>query len=168
MPEQDKALSLSLTYLDAIQKRLNIGNQPGTMRPQFLRLLSPQAINRLQDDLTSILSGSPSQDAISATCAFGEKHIQMVGYGLADELDRLVKLGFLCGERVVLWDILSSRLLKSGIGSPASKATFKQAVTSLVALRPVVEQGGRGDFATPDVMERCSRIGRCRPTQARQ
>ena len=107
----DSATALTLAYLGAIESRLGVQweapNTPICRPEQF----DANARKALKADLEDILKGTPSDKAISATKEFGQSHIQTVGFGLAPDFDQFVKLGFLYGERVVLWDFLADRLL---------------------------------------------------------
>lgn len=136
---QDAARALTLAYLQAIENRLSI-----TWTPQNQPICVPDridntALRSLKDELDALLLRDPGRQAIDATRVYGMDHIQTVGFGLAPDFDQFIKLGFLYGDRVVLWDFLSNRLLleKSGI----SNLTIAKTACELLLLKPAVERG---------------------------
>ena len=135
----DSATALTLAYLGAIESRLGVQweapNTPICRPEQF----DANARKALKADLEDILKGTPSDKAISATKEFGQSHIQTVGFGLAPDFDQFVKLGFLYGERVVLWDFLADRLLVEK--RKMSNSQIAQTACELLLLKPAVERG---------------------------
>ena len=89
--------------------------------------------------MDSILKGETAKNALEATRQFGITRIQTVGFGLAHDFDQLVKLGFLYGDRVVLWDFFANRLLVEA--SDISPEILAQNACELLMLKPAVERG---------------------------
>ena len=139
MPIQDKAIELSLKYLSIIETRLGITWNEQDQPVCIIDWISSENIQDLRDDLDLLLGGTLSLEARKTSSEYGNGHIQTVGFGHASNFDQFVKLGFLYGERVVLWDVISSRLL---VGPHPSKNILAQTVCKLLALRPVIERGG--------------------------
>jgi len=136
---QDSATILTLNYLSAIESRLGITweapNRPVCLPDQF----NSAGLTSLRTDLDGMLKGNLADKARNDTRVYGKDHIQTVGFGLAPDFDQFIKLGFLYGDRVVLWDFLSNRLLleKSKISNLALANTACQ----LLMLKPAVERG---------------------------
>ncbi len=137
--KQDSATILSLNYLSAIESRLGISwgvnNQPICLPDH----LDAAALKGLKADLDDILKGVSASNARNATEEYGRDHIQTVGFGLAPDFDQFVKLGFLYGERVVLWDFLSNRLLLEK--SKITNLTLAKTACDILMLKPAVERG---------------------------
>jgi hypothetical protein len=136
---QDAATALTVAYLQAIENRFSISwaaqNQPVCIPDR----IDTNALRSLKEDLDALLLKDQGRKAIDATRAYGPNRIQTVGFGLTPDFDQFIKLGFLYGDRVVLWDFLSNRLLleKSGI----SNLTIAKTACELLLLRPAVERG---------------------------
>lgn len=142
MPNHDKATTLSLNYLQAIENRLNITWNAQSQPVCVIDRIDDASIDSLRDELGDLLSGTSSDDARQAAAKYGGEHIQTVGFGQASDFDQFVKLGFLCGERVVLWDVIGSRILVEKDATPRLKSVLASAACGLLLLRPVVERGG--------------------------
>jgi hypothetical protein len=142
MSIMDHATSLSLEYLRAVENRLALfWDKQG--EPVFLpEHITRQSLFALRYDLHDLLTGSPRDAALRSTQEFGENHVQTVGFGLAPDFDLFVKLGFLCGQRLVLWDMVGSRLLVHEEFTPDQVIGIGAAACNLLLLRPVIEQGG--------------------------
>jgi hypothetical protein len=136
---QDCATVLTLNYLSAVESRLCITwaapNQPICLPDQF----DDGALKSLKTDLDDMLKGNLADRARNATQKYGKDHIQTVGFGLAPDFDQFIKLGFLYGDRVVLWDFLSNRLLLENSG--ISNLDLANTACKLLMLKPAVERG---------------------------
>lgn len=107
---QDGAVALSLKYFQILEERLGIfweASIPICLPDN----VSPAAISGLAADLAALLKGPDAIRAVESTKRLGSDCVQTVGFGIAREFDQFVKLGFLYGDRVILWDVISSRLL---------------------------------------------------------
>jgi hypothetical protein len=142
MTTRDKATELSLKYLRIVEKCLNITWNDEECPVCILEWISNEAIDKLRKQLATLLSGTLSEKARQDSINYSKNHIQTVGFGLASDFDSFVKLGFIYGERVVLWDVISSRLLVEKSITPRLKSILAQTACNLLLLRPVVEQGG--------------------------
>ena len=136
---QDSATILSLNYLAAIESRLGITWEANDTPVCVPDGFDASATKNLKAELDGILKGEPPRKALNATREYGKQYIQTVGFGLAADFDQFVKLGFLYGDRVVLWDFLSDRLLSEK--SKISKMTLAQTACELLLLKPAVERG---------------------------
>ena len=168
----DTATRASLDYLTVLERRLRI---TWTARgdPVFVPdRVPPVLVSALRTELHDLLTGSISEASIDATRKFGENRVQTVGFGVARDFDRFVKLGFLYGERLVLWDLIGSRLLqKKGIAGDELLAVGI-AACNLLLLRAVVEDGGAVILPPPPMWSEFARLvaddlkGRTRTTSA--
>ena len=142
MNYHDKATLLTLQYLVAIENNLKITwndqGQPICITDWF----DKESIQLLRKELDGLLNGKLGEEARQATVEYGKEHIQTVGFGHASDFDKFVKLGFIYGERVVLWDVILSRLLIEETVTPRLKTLLAQTACNLLLLKPVVERGG--------------------------
>jgi hypothetical protein len=138
----DAAISFSLAYLEVLESTLEISwtaaGDPICV-PEYI--LDTQLI-RLKTELEELLRSSSSIEARAAAAAFGAENIQTVPFGHVSDFDVTVKIGFLYGDRVVLWDIIASRLLAQIQLSARGKNVISQTVCNLLLLKPVVARGG--------------------------
>jgi hypothetical protein len=135
----DSPTILTLDYFSAIERRLGISweaqNRPICIPDRF----DATALKSLKAELDDILKGDLADKARNATNEYSKEHIQTVGFGLAPDFDQFIKLGFLYGDRVVLWDFLSNRLLLDE--GRISKLTLAKTACELLLLKPAVERG---------------------------
>ena len=142
MNTDDAATQLSLDYLRAIESRLSIFWNEKAEPICIHERVSSQSLYRLRYELHDLLSNSTRDAALQATIEFSKNRIQTVGFGLAPDFDEFVKLGFLCGQRLVLWDLIGSRLLIHREFTPDQVSSISAAACNLLLLRPIVEKGG--------------------------
>ena len=141
-PTHDPAVNFTVAYLELIERALDI-----TYNAQGEPVCVPDGITfdalaSLAVELDQLLRGDDARAAINACKHFGEEHIQSVGFGHVSDFDAFVKVGFLYSERVVLWDILSSRIIPPGGVRESSRGVIADIVCNLLLLRAVVEKGG--------------------------
>lgn len=138
----DAAIAATLSYLDLLKRHLKIVfNRQG--EPVCVHEdITAEDVKLLKGDLLKLLTGEVGKRAIETSKIYGSDHIQSVGFGHADSLDAMVKLGLLCGERVVLWDVLSARILISSDRPGFSVDLLVEVACNLLLLRPIVEFGG--------------------------
>jgi len=138
----DPAVALTLCYLQSLERHLKIvfnsQGEPVCVHDE----VSASDIALLKTELRDLMNGEAGTKAIEASKKFGHNHIQSIGFGHADSLDALGKLGLLCGERVVLWDILSCRTLVLSERSNFSVDGIAAIACNLLLLRQVVQSGG--------------------------
>jgi hypothetical protein len=142
MIDKDDAQKLSLDYLDALENRLTIEWADSRHPICTPHRVADSSLHSLRAELDDLLTGSPGHNALDSARDFSEFSIQTVGFGPVSDFDAFVKLGFFYGERVVLWDLIGSRLLPHKVFTNDQKTTIGQAATNLILLRPVVERGG--------------------------
>lgn len=138
----DKATEFTLKYLDILEGRVNISWSEQHQPVCIVDNIKRQDIQDLSDDLDALLRGQLSEEARHATVAYGKDHIQTIGFGHASNFDQFIKLGFLYGERLVLWDVIGCRLITESDATPKRKNLLAQAACNLLLLRPVAENGG--------------------------
>lgn len=142
MPEQDYAVEFSLRYLGAIENHLKITWNEREQPVCVIDWIDDSTIDNLRRELRDLINGALAVQAREYTAKYGTKHIQTVGFGHASNFSEFVKLGFIYGERVVLWDVIGSRLLAKPNISPRLKCILAETACNLLLLRPVIEQGG--------------------------
>ncbi len=138
---QDHAVKMTLSYLQILEDRLGISWNRNQKPQVVVGAIKQESIEALRADLEHLFEKANSQSAIEATKKFGARHIQTVGFGAIEDFDTLVKIGFLLGERVVLWDIVFSRLLNGPSSTPVHVGVLAQVACNLLLLRPIVELG---------------------------
>jgi hypothetical protein len=129
---------LTIRYIELVQERLNIVTPP--LGPPLFDTANDKTLEALGEDLRDLLRES-GKGAIDFVRAEGSRGVlQTVAYGAFDDLDLATKIGFLLGERVVLWDILASRLLDDRNGT-YNVDLIGAVANSLVALSPLARKG---------------------------
>ena len=138
----DAAVDFTLCYLQLLERHLKIVFNNQAEPVCVYDDISANDIALLKSELRDLLNGEAGCRAIDSSKRFGSTHIQSVGFGHADNLDAMVKVGLLCGERVVLWDIVSSRTLVSSERADFSVGVLAEIACNLLLLRPIVLSGG--------------------------
>ncbi|HRK16765.1 MAG TPA: hypothetical protein PK490_20960, partial [Prosthecobacter sp.] len=110
----DGATQFTKAYLNLLRGKLGINVTDQGMPQVVVDHIASDSIEALRVEMDALVKGKIGENAISASKSFGKKQIQTVGFGIAPSLDRLVKMGMLMGDRVVLWDVISSRLFQAG------------------------------------------------------
>ena len=131
----DAATKLTLDYLSILERRLAISWESGKQPIYIIDKITDGQLTLLRKDLNDLLSGTSGEAARAATEQYGTDHIQTVGFGLSFDFDQFVKLGFLYGDRVVLWDIIYNRFLAEDKPTPPSKGAIGQAACNLLLLQ---------------------------------
>lgn len=110
---KDRATELSLNYLTAIKERLYIERNEIGQPIFFPGRVNKFSLERLRNEIDDIYNSTLFGNALTDTAAFTkeQKQVQTVGYGLVSDFQKLIKLGFLLGDRVVIWDLIFSRVL---------------------------------------------------------
>ncbi len=142
MSEHDDAVAFSLRYLDTIENHLHITWNEQEQPVCVIDRIDDASIDSLRQALDDLLGGPLAAQAREQTAKYGKQHVQTVGFGHASNFSEFVKLGFIYGERVVLWDVLASRMLVKGNTAPRLRSVLAETACNLLLLRPVVEQGG--------------------------
>ncbi len=138
----DAATSLSLDYLAAIEHRLSISWDKYD-QPVFLPdRVDPQHVYALRYDLNDLMGENSCTAALDATREYGQRRIQTVGFGLVKNFDQFVKLGLVYGERLILWDVIGSRLVRYSTLNQDQIFNIGAIACNLLLLRNIVEEGG--------------------------
>ncbi|VVP50168.1 hypothetical protein PS874_05185 [Pseudomonas fluorescens] len=150
MKDHDSAIAFTLAYLKLLELHLKVTWSDAGIPHCVTDWITDESITHLRADLAKLMTGDLERAARQATAAYGLGHIQTVGFGLAPDFDQFVKLGLIYGERVVLWDMLYSRVLAGG-SYLRRKGLIAQIACELLMLKAVVEQGGVVLLAHPIV-----------------
>jgi mRNA-degrading endonuclease toxin of MazEF toxin-antitoxin module len=145
----DDATKFTLAYLEIIERNLEISytsqGEPICL-PGKIRM---ESLSNLTEELNSLIFGEIGSNAIAAAKVYGKQHIQSIGFGHVSDFDAFVKTGFLCSERVVVWDILNSRILRPDNMTDDAQSVIADIACNLLLLRPVVELGGAAVLPHP-------------------
>ncbi|VVM54208.1 hypothetical protein [Pseudomonas fluorescens] len=150
MKEHCSATEFTLTYLKLLEQHLNVTWNDDGLPICVIDWISDESIEALRGDLIRLMTSDLEREARKATATYGLDHVQTVGFGLAPNFDEFVKLGLIYGERVVLWDVIHSRIL-AGSNSVDRKSLIGQIACELLMLRGTVQQGGVVLLAHPIV-----------------
>lgn len=142
MSDHDAAVKLTLRYLDILETSLKITWNEDHCPVCIIDWVSDDDVTALRDKLLGLFGNTLDADAKRATIEFGQAHIQTVGFGIAPDFDQFIKLGFIYGDRLVLWDVISSRVLASARPMHESKSLLAQITCQLLMLRTVAARGG--------------------------
>jgi AcrR family transcriptional regulator len=134
-----KGTQLSLEYLAILESRLRVSWESD--EPVCLSDVPHDDIVDLRGELLQLLQGELASIAIDEAKAYGREHVQTVGFGIPSDFDTFAKLGFLYGERLILWDVISSRVLaaEEAIGRGPAVAAI---ACNFLRLRGAIERGG--------------------------
>lgn len=141
MTDHDSAIEFTLAYLTLLERHLNVTWSDAGVPHCVTDWIADESITSLRADLAALMTGDLERAARESTSSYGQSHIQTVGFGLAPDFDQFVKLGLIYGERVVLWDILHSRIL-AGENHLLRKGLIGQVACELLMLKAVVKHGG--------------------------
>ncbi len=131
------AVNLTLDYIEALKSGLRITQPPGG--PPLFDPAAACDIGVLGDRLRALMA-LQGADAIRAVEERQGAMLQMVAYGLMDDFETCVKIGFLLGDRVVLWDLLGGRILEQ-VPSAIDRERVGCIATNIVALEPLARSG---------------------------
>lgn len=151
MPTHDSATTFTLKYLELLEKHLNVTWSDAGIPICVTDWIRNESIAALRADLEKLVHSDLERAARQATIEYGINHIQTVGFGLAPDFDQFIKLGLIYGERVVLWDVIYSRILVDDQKSQARYGLLAQITCNLLMLRGTVERGGVVLLAHPIV-----------------
>lgn len=124
-------------YIERVQNTLRI--EISTIGPPTCALPGRDTLRQLRDQLNALVAKSGTVAVESVRNSEGAL-LQTVAYGAFEDLEFAVKIGLLLGDRVVIWDLLASRLLVGGRND--DRAEVISAVgNALVALKPLADEG---------------------------
>jgi len=135
----DNYNQFTIDYLNAIKTNLGVEITPegkGQIIPDFI---TRENIINLTKALQEIWSNSGS--AIKIIQSRHDSIIQSGLFGLVNDLDTALKVGFLLGDRVVLIDYLFERLLKDKDADQVNLDNLFVIANFLVPLIPLAEKG---------------------------
>lgn len=138
----DRATDFSIKYLRIIEERLHFRWNEKGESVCILSELNTFSLQRLKNELHDLFSDSLRDAAILDSRAYGKREVQTVGFGLVPNFDEFVKIGFLCGSRLILWDFLATRMLSVIDDSAHLKTNVALIASNLLRLNPIVEDGG--------------------------
>lgn len=136
------AQAATIEYLTRVEQRLNFEPDVNGVPRFSKRRVNAISLQRLDLDLRELLDGRVAADSIDATRNESSKVVHTLGYGLVDDFDTFIKVGLLCGERVVLWDYLWGRLLADPQAAMGQLDHIGNVAENVVRLRPLAEAGG--------------------------
>lgn len=111
-PRKGKGRELSLEYLATLEHQLSVSWE--SREPVCVIDVTDEVITELGTALTRLLESELASEALDEAKAYGREHVQTVGFGIPSDFDHFAKLGFLYGDRLILWDVLTSRVLRTG------------------------------------------------------
>ncbi|MCE9610617.1 MAG: hypothetical protein K8R23_10525 [Chthoniobacter sp.] len=139
----DKATEYSLKYIQLIEDILPIEWTPGRQPSCVVERITENSLILLSNELDDLCSSSDRREgALQASREFGQLNVQTVGFGHASDFDEFVKLGLIFGDRIVLWDVISSKVIRKGAVNIESASLVAQIACNLLLLKPVIEKGG--------------------------
>jgi len=137
----------TIDYIDSIKRNLKIEVNEKGEAVYFPDAITDEDILNLKNELQSIW-----KNAESAIAIIQKKHdsiIQSGLFGLVDELDTALKIGFLIGDRVVLLDYLFERILLRKEPNKIDRLHLGAIANSLVAVLSLAQTGRIVIIPTP-------------------
>lgn len=156
METQDAAVSFTLNYLELLEKHLGVSWSDEGLPFCIVDWIGKDSIENLRADLAALMQGDLRHEAIRATIEYGAEHVQTVGFGLAPDFDQFIRLGMIYGERVVLWDVVHSRIFADGRPDRDRKSLLAQIACNLLKLREVARRGAVVILPHPIVWSRAA------------
>jgi hypothetical protein len=134
MNASDAATELTREYAELVRHHLYI-DTPSGFGPVFVpERVDVSNIQALAGDLDRLLADA--QNAVQAVRSSEGAQLQSVLYGAIEDFDLAVRVGYLLGDRVVLWDLLSSQLLRKPEITPAHLDTI-----GMISAHELIERG---------------------------
>ncbi len=106
-----KCVQFTLDYISILKRNLLVevdGFGRSSFAPKFI---DNARVAKLKNDLSDLWSDQ--ENARESVRNQDGAFLQSVGYGLAEDFDLFLKVGYLLGDRVVLWDYIYGRMLKN-------------------------------------------------------
>jgi hypothetical protein len=129
----------TINYIKAVKTNLKIEFNSDGNAVFFLEKIKPIDIINLKNELQAIWVNSKS--AITLVESKHDSIIQSGLFGLVNEMDTALKVGFLMGDRVVLIDYLFERLLIRKEPNKINLINLGIIASSLVNTLPLAERG---------------------------
>lgn len=137
----DAATEFSLKYLRLVEQHLRITWNDEGIPTCITDWIDARSIEDLRSDLSEMMHGEDANLSLSAATEYGRIHIQAIGFGLAPDVEELVKIGLIYGERVVLWDVIYSRVLAEKESAKNRKHLIAEIGCNLLLLKSAVARG---------------------------
>ncbi|SOY39770.1 conserved hypothetical protein [Cupriavidus taiwanensis] len=141
-PVEDPAVQFTLSYIETIERNLEISYNSQGEPICVPEKVADEAVWRLNDQLRRLLTSDQARASIEASRSFGDSYVQGIGFGHVSDFDAFVKIGFLHAERVIVWDILGSRVLANGRVDIESKSLIVELACNILLLKAVAKLGG--------------------------
>ena len=139
----DRTIEYSLQFLKALEEDLKIEWNQGGLPIFNSELINHMSITKLAYDLSDLVKSKLKDDAIvDIENPPKENLIQTTGIGFAENFDLFTKLGFLLGDRVIMWDSMILGILTSGRADLINKMELGKVACDLLMLKPAIELGG--------------------------
>ena len=129
----------TIDYIKSIKRNLKIEIDDSGNAIFFPDSITNNDLINLKDDLKSIWDSSAS--AINILKDKHESIIQSGLFGLVNDLDKAIKIGFLTGDRVVLIDCLFERILLRREPNKIDRTKLGVVTNVLVQALPLAESG---------------------------
>jgi len=129
----------TINYIEAIKRNLKIQVDDLGQASFFPEHVSNEDITSLKVDIQSLWGGS--EKSIEIVRVKYDAKIQSGLFGLVNDLDEAMKVGFLLGDRVVLLDYLFERVLLKKEPSKIDKTLLGVISTFLVSLLSLAKIG---------------------------
>jgi hypothetical protein len=134
-----RGTELSLEYLATLENRLGVSWE--SREPVCVINVTDNVVTELRNALTRLLESELASEALDEAKAYGREHVQTVGFGIPSDFDHFAKLGFLYGDRLILWDVITSRVLKAE-HARRREAVVAATACNLLRVRGAIERGG--------------------------
>jgi hypothetical protein len=139
----DRTTEYSLQFLKALEENLKIEWNQGGLPIFNSELINHISITKLASDLNDLVKSKLKDDAIvDIENPPKDNLIQTTGIGFAENFDLFTKLGFLLGDRVIMWDSMILGILTSSRVDLINKMELGKVACDLLMLKPAVELGG--------------------------
>ncbi|MGE6994853.1 hypothetical protein ACQKIK_15815 [Pseudomonas sp. NPDC047961] len=148
MTNYDSATEFTLAYLHILERHLRVTWNDAGVPICILDWITDESIANLRTDLTELMNGELEYAARQAAAEYGVNHVQTVGFGLVPDFDQFIKLGLIYGERVLLWDVIYSRIMANE-QYQTRRNLIAEIACELLMLKAVVQRGGVVILAHP-------------------
>lgn len=138
----DAAIEFTQRYLTLLEQHLSVTWSDDGTPYCIIDWIRDESLVDLHAGLTQLFQSDLAGEARKAAADFGATHVQTVGFGLAPDFRQFIQLGLIYGERVVLWDVIHSRILAGDQPRQATKSLLAQVVCNLLLLKHVAARGG--------------------------
>jgi len=133
----DRAQEFGLAYISIVEKCLDVGYVNEHTPVIVIKNVNAFGIERMVRALQELFVGA-WEGAVSDVRNFKDKAgVQTLAFGMAKDFDQYCKLGFILGERLVLWDILYNAAV-SFDGSLAAREGIIFVGCQVCRLKPLI------------------------------